>query len=115
MRHKEIDAIERAERHGQSGHANIYVLDQDSEITGFGRHCRLLVSKNVASGVICCREDIRHGLPLSTDADRRKVMSGWQRLHPRGSRLVHISSSEPYQCGSGPSIEHLYRIQVRAS
>ncbi|OGU24361.1 MAG: hypothetical protein A2580_09205 [Hydrogenophilales bacterium RIFOXYD1_FULL_62_11] len=98
------------QEHGEKGHINVLIRDQDSEITSYGRHCRLLVFKDVETGLITIREDIKHGLPESSEADRQKVAKGGQRMHPRNSKLVHVSS-ERYQSAIGhESIEHTYVI-----
>lgn len=92
--------------HGVPGQINVCVLDKESEITGFGKHNRLLVFGSLNEPVVTVREDIK-GLPLSTEVDRKKVLCGWQRLHPRGKTLVLVSSVE-YQSGLGQAIEHTY-------
>lgn len=98
------------DRHGVPGQLNVVVLDVDSSVTNYGRHNRCVVMRDVAKpSEITVREDLR-GLPLTTDADRRRVANGWQRLHPRGSRLVHESSTRYTTPGFGESIEHIYRI-----
>jgi len=99
-----------AEAHNVAGQVNVYVLDVDSDITGKGRHNRLLVFRgtNDEGHIVTIREDLR-GLPLSSDADRRKVSNGWQRMHPVGSRLEYVGS-EQYTNRLGESIEHTYTI-----
>lgn len=93
--------------HGVAGQINICVLDKDSDITGFGKHNRLLVFGSQRS--ITLREDIR-GLPLSTEDDRKKCLNSWQRLHPKGITLEWESSVE-YEGHQGRSIEHSYRYK----
>lgn len=97
----------RRDPHGVPGQVNIYVLDVDSEITGYGAHNPLLVFLDGTS--IDIREDLR-GLPLSTDKQRRAVANGRRRMHPRRTRLEFVSSSEPYGPPDRQSIEHVYRI-----
>ena len=80
------------EPHGVSGQLNVYVLDKDSPITGYGAHNRLLVFQDARqSARVTIREDIR-GLPLSTEAQRQKVAAGYQRMHARGERLTFVES-----------------------
>jgi len=100
------------QHHGQHGHLNVFVLDQNSEVTSFGKHNRLVVGREVESGEIVVREDIKHGLPMSTEADRQRVARGYQRMHPKGTSLKLISSSERYWSGgrSWESIDHRYLI-----
>lgn len=89
---------------------NVNVLDVDSSITNYGRHNRCIIMRDVADpSELLVREDLR-GLPLTTDADRRRVANGWQRLHPRGSRLVYESSTRYTTSNFGESIEHIYRV-----
>ncbi len=97
--------------HGVPGQVNVMVLDVDSDITSYGRHNRLLVFRGTGdeSHLITVREDMR-GLPMSTDDDRRRAARGWQRLHPVGTRLVHVGSEE-YDAMGGRSVEHVYRIE----
>lgn len=99
----------RRVRHGEPGHLNVFVRDQDSEITGYGAHNRILPGLADADH-ITAREDVRHGLTASTDAQRRKVMMGYRRMHPAGSTLQHVSSI-PYRSAQGEHIEHLYAIR----
>lgn len=88
MRHKAT----RKEPHGVEGHVNVYVLDQESEITSYGKHNRLIVFFDRMSGCVEIREDILHGLPDSTEADRQRVARGYQRMHPKGSKLELLST-----------------------
>lgn len=103
--------MEEQERHWEAGHVNVLVRDQDSQITSYGRHCRLLVGRIVGTDTILIREDIKHGLPESTEQDRQRVAKGWQRVHPRRARLKHVSS-ERYRNppATFDSIEHRYEI-----
>lgn len=101
------------EPHGEKNHINVLVRDQDSEITSFGKHNRLLVFRPVGcAGIITIREDILHGLPMSTEEDRQRVARGYQRLHPKGTSLKHAGTSDAYPSGSKSweSIEHTYLI-----
>lgn len=93
---------------------NIHLPDRHSDITGHGRHNRLLVFLDRDGQTVTIREDLS-GLPLSTPEDRRKVTRGWQRMHPRGSRLVFVATSDRYWSGdrSWESIDHTYRIVRR--
>ncbi len=103
---------ERGERHGEPGHLNVVVRDQDSDATGYGAHNRLVVHGSLDGGTIYVREDLipERPLPLSTDEQRRKVANGWRRLHPRGARLRLVSSA-PYYNGRSVSIEHEYAVE----
>jgi len=39
-------------------------------------------------------------------------MNGWQRLHPKGTRLRFLSSEGPYRvCSSHESIDYNYAIE----
>lgn len=78
------------QRHNQPGQVNGYVLDVDSDITSFGKHNRLLVFGTLDHKIIEIRENVR-GLPMTTETDRQRVAKGYQRLHPRGSKLVYRS------------------------
>ena len=98
---------------GEPGQIHVLVRDQESEITSHGKHNRLLVFRPVdAPYTISIREDILHGLPMSTEEDRQRVARGYQRLHPKGTSLRHASSSAPYPSfnGSAQSIEHTYLV-----
>lgn len=98
--------------HGIAGQVNIYILDVDSDITGYGAHNRLLVfGDTIVRTQYTVREDLR-GLPLSTEAQRRTVLNGWQRLHGRRVKLVYVSSCAPYRVKTGgESIDHTYTVQ----
>ena len=92
------------EPHGVPGQCNIYTLDVDSEITSFGKHNRLLVFGN-RDGTVTIREDLREDLPLSTEVDRQRAAKGYQRIHPRFSRLHPIGTDTGER-----AIEHHYQI-----
>lgn len=102
----------KQEHHGQPGHLNVFVLDQESEVTSFGKHNRLVVGREVDSGEIVVREDIKHGLSMSTEEDRQRVAKGYQRMHPKGTSLKLIAMSGPYPSGdhSHKCIEYRYVI-----
>jgi hypothetical protein len=99
------------EPHSVPGQLNVYVLDVDSVVTGYGAHNRLVVmGPALGSGerLIYIREDLR-GLPNSTDAQRRAVANHpAERMHPHGKRLTHVSTSAPYDGRNGQSIDHVY-------
>jgi len=89
--------------HGEKGHLNVLVKDQNSDATGYGQHNRLIVYGSRQS--VTVREDIRWDLPYSTETQRKKVYMGWARLHPRGTRLAAMGSER-----FGDSIFHDYTI-----
>ena len=95
--------------HGEKGHLNIYVKDQDSHITGYGIHARIVAGWCADDQCFYVREDLVHGLPASTDEQRQKVLRkdfiGW--VINRSSHLVCFSSV-PFE--NRNSIEHVYRI-----
>lgn len=95
------------QRHGLSGQINAYIRDIDSDITGFGKHNRLIVFGDLEGKSVTIREDLR-GLPMSTERDRRKIVNGWVRQHPRGSKLVYVTSE-----GFGNSVFHEYLVVKR--
>jgi hypothetical protein len=101
--------------HGQPNNINICTLDVDSDITSHAQHNRLLVCGHYERGAMALtvREDILHGLPMSTEEQRRKVMNGWQRLHARNVRLQYVSTSERYFGGDAAweSIDHVYHVK----
>lgn len=88
MTPRQIENKKREEKklHGVPGQLNGYVLDIESDITGYGKHNRLLVSGHPDGRQITVRED-RRGLPNSEECDRQKVLHGWQRSHPKGKTL----------------------------
>lgn len=92
-------------KHGEPGHVNVCIRDQDSDITGHGQHNRLLVFKDSQTGRIEMREDIKWGLPYSTELQRKKVLNGWQRMHPRGRKLKPAGREE-----NDKSIWHYYEL-----
>lgn len=104
--------------HGEPGHLSTRERDQESDITGLGKHNRLSVSCDApAAGrppIIYITEDFKHDLPASTDAQRRKVANGWQRLHPPRTRLEYLYSTDKYRvtvtAESWESQEHHYRV-----
>jgi len=97
--------------HGVPGQLNVLYLDVDSDVTNYGRHNRLVVFGSLPGEPrkLTIREDIRDGLPMSTDSDRRRVANRpGHRLHPKHSRLTYVESV-PYDIpGFGSAIEHTY-------
>lgn len=80
--------------HGVAGQLNVYVLDKDSCVTRFGKHNRLIVTRNLAGTQIEIRED-DIGLAWSDEIDRQYVAcKTYQRLHPRNARLVFRETQE---------------------
>lgn len=95
--------------HGVPGQLNVYKLDVDSDITGIGKHNRLMVFKNHRSGDIEIRED-DIGLAWSTEEDRQIVAcETHQRMHPQGSNIVYQSSKRS-DCGK--QVWHFYSIDI---
>ncbi len=98
--------------HGVEHQLNRKVLDVDSEVTGFGTHCRLVVFGDTDGRTIILREDVWADptLPESTDWQRMSVAHHPNhRLHPEGTHLVQVSS-ERYTGPAGPCIEHRYDV-----
>jgi hypothetical protein len=83
----------------------INLVHGDTHYNGNGKHRRLLVFGDPRGRDYTVRED-NDGLPRATEADRRKALNGWQRLHKRGVRLEYLGASEPY--GPFESIDHTY-------
>jgi len=81
---------------------NCHQPDIESDLTGRGRHNRLIVMRDLRERVVTVREDLQ-GLPPSTPADRMRAANGWQRQHPAGTKLTPIESVE-----SNGSIFHTY-------
>ena len=69
----------KKEPHFQEGHLNIYVLDQDSVITSYGKHDRV-IAFCAKHGEAYARLDLRHGLGIPTDKDIIRVgrTQGWR-------------------------------------
>ena len=99
--------------HGQPNNLNLVMLDVDREITGYGKHNRLVVFGSMDGSYVHIRDDIIPGRNLATPtpAQRLKVANGRDRMHPRGTRLEYVSSSEPYSGSQNwASIDHMYNI-----
>jgi len=60
--------MEYRNEHGQPGHLNIYQLDQDSVITGFGKHHRVIAFLPDAEG-LHVRVDHKHGPRVPTESE----------------------------------------------
>lgn len=98
----------RREPHGVPGQLNACVLDVDSEVTSYGKHNRLRVSGSLNGMSITIDEDIRD-LPMSSEADRQRVSKGYQRLHPRGTKLVYRSHVQ-WENGGHQIISYEYDV-----
>lgn len=91
--------------HGVSGQLNVFVLDVDSVVTSYGEHNRLCVFLP-RGGEVYIREDL-HGLPESTEAQRRTVALKDQSVDLR--RMTYVGG-ERWESRAGESIDHTYRI-----
>lgn len=60
------------EPHGQEGHLNSHVLDQDSPVTDYGQHYRVVAFLPDADGMYC-RVDHKHGHRFPTVAQVLRV------------------------------------------
>lgn len=92
--------------HGVAGQINTCVLDVDSDITGYGKHNRLLVFGVPGESQVLVREDTS-GLRMSTEADRRKVINGRRRIHPARVNLK-FDKSEEIESRLGKTVFHTY-------
>ena len=88
MNAKERALREAKQEHGIPGQLSRIVLDKESEITGYGKHNRLLVFL-CGNGQVMVRED-HIGLCRSTEADRQKVLNSPRRQHPRKTHCVFV-------------------------
>ena len=103
-RKRMLDLIAAKERHGEDGHLNVYVRDQESYITNYGKHNRLLVFWNPANELYEIREDRKWGLPDSTEKDRQRALKYDRRPHSKNCRFRYVESEE-----DGDSIWHIYK------
>jgi hypothetical protein len=55
--------------HGEAGHLNVYRRDQDSVVTGRGRHYRVVAFLPDAQGELLCRVDHKHGPRMPTSEE----------------------------------------------
>lgn len=94
--------------HGQPGHCNIYKLDWESDITNYGKHNPLYVSLDVESGNVYVTERFKWNLPESTEQDRMRVSNGWQRMHPKGTKLIPLPFIDEYNSDK----EKVYIYQI---
>ena len=104
----------KKEPHGQPNNINILTLDIKSHVTGYGKHNRLVVFGSTDGKTVHIREDIVPGrdLAMSTRAQQLKVANGPYRIHPRGTRLKHIETGEPWQVPGhvNTCVDHTYAI-----
>lgn len=106
---REVALINAGLPHGQLGHLNVAVRDQESRVTGYGAHNRIVVSMEADGSKVHAREDFLWGLPTATPEQRLAVLTGWDRIHPKATELVYEASSAPYTGGGGHvSQDHLY-------
>jgi len=60
--------VRRTEPHGEDGHLNTFVRDQEAYHTGFGQHARVVVC-HPRCGEVYCRVDYAHEMRRPTDAE----------------------------------------------
>jgi len=94
-------AIGRGERHGQSGHLNVSVLDQNSPVTGFGAHARVVAFLPDIEGLYC-RADLVHGLPEPTTEQVLTIARVDQGIKGKWRLRTRVQ----WQCGSHESIDY---------
>ena len=78
--------------HGKPGHLNTVTLDQDSPITGYGAHFRVIAFCPDAAGLYC-RVDHKHGARMPTESEILKVA----RLQGARGRYRLQSVSAPWR------------------
>lgn len=88
---------------------NVYTSDLESDITRYGKHNRIIVLGDPEGRNVIARED-DIGLRSPTETEQRRVLMGWQRQHPRGTRLRY-AGSETYACDGGASVDHTYVVE----
>jgi hypothetical protein len=109
-RRTETAALKAGIPHGEVGHLNLCVRDQESEYTGFGAHNRLVVMGEPDGSMVSVREDYKWNLPESTEEQRRKILNSGYRQHPKGTHLEFVNSEEPWDNGHWTSVTHNYRV-----
>lgn len=87
--------------HGQAGHLNICTLDQESHITGRGKHARVIATIPDVNGLYC-RIDMVWGLRVPTekeilavanhygDARGRWKLKNWQPYKNAGIDRIDV-------------------------
>lgn len=99
-------AIESGQLHGQEGHLNVCVLDQNSPATGFGDHARV-VAFCPKGNALYCRVDLMHGLPEPTPEQVLKAA----RLDNDLRGKWKLSKVDPYETnGVGRLDFHFERV-----
>lgn len=75
--------------HGQAGHLNYATLDQDSHVTGHGKHERVVATIPDHNGLYC-RVDLKWGLPIPTDKQILKVARYYGDAKGRWERVSAV-------------------------
>ena len=84
--------------HGQQGHLNIYTLDQDSVVTGKGKHARVVACCPDGQEAYC-RVDFRHNLRRPSDREIVDVFKAVNTIIPARGRWTVFSRTE-WPCGT---------------
>lgn len=105
--------LERSEPHNVPGQLNVYVLDAESEVTSYGAHNRLIVSRETTGErLLTVREDVGTGPRRATEEEVRAVLNHpAHRLHT--GHAEYIAASAPYECRLPhveACIEHTFRV-----
>jgi len=66
LRKKEQKILEKGDKHGESGHFNTIVRDQDSYVTGYGKHDRITVGRDTETNNFDARIDKKWNLGMPT-------------------------------------------------
>jgi hypothetical protein len=74
--------MSRDAEHGESGHLNVFVKDQDSVVTGYGKHERV-VCFLPRGNEMYMRVDVKYGLPIPTESDMLSVARKDQNVRGR--------------------------------
>lgn len=94
--------------HMQHGHLNIYQLDQDSVVTAYGKHDRVVCflsqfEPEYGKVCLCCRVDTHHKLGLPTEDQILNVARKDQDVK---GKFKLIEKSEVY--GPRDSIDFIF-------
>jgi hypothetical protein len=85
-----------------NGHFNMFTPDQESHVTGCGRHCRVMATIP-SGGELYCRVDIKWNLPVPTvkqvlkvanhhgDAKGKWKLKSWEEYYSNGLDRIDIT------------------------
>lgn len=97
--------MKQLEAHGEAGHLNVITRDQDSVVTGYGKHARVVCFLPKGDEFYARVDMLPVGLPFPTETQIREVAKKDQSIRGRWQ----LAKTEPWQYGGVERFDCMFR------